>query len=49
VAAAPKRAPRTRRKPAEPAAGPSLPGAKGLDAAIYANPAPEPEQEPAKK
>jgi hypothetical protein len=48
VKAAPKRAPRARRKPAADVP-PSLPGAKGVDAAIYANPAPEPESEPAKK
>jgi NADH dehydrogenase len=49
VKVAPQRAPRTRRKPAAEAPQPSLPGAKGVDAPIYANPAPEPESEPAKK
>ena len=47
--ASPKRAPRTRRKPAAEDPQPSLPGAKGVEAPIYANPAPEPESEPAKK
>lgn len=36
---APKRAPRARRKPA---VEPELPGAKGVEAPVYANPAPEP-------
>jgi NADH:ubiquinone reductase (H+-translocating) len=44
-----KRPARTRRKPAAEAPQPSLPGAKGLEAPVYANPAPEPETEPAKK
>jgi NADH:ubiquinone reductase (H+-translocating) len=38
AAEAPKRAPRTRKPKAEPA----LPGAKGVEAPVYANPAPEP-------
>ncbi|WP_375407307.1 NAD(P)/FAD-dependent oxidoreductase [uncultured Amnibacterium sp.] len=39
-AGAPKRAPRTRKKPE---VEPELPGAKGLESPVYANPAPEPE------
>ena len=40
---APKRAPRARRKPAAETAPPELPGAKGVEGPVYANPAPEPE------
>ncbi|HEY0373572.1 MAG TPA: FAD-dependent oxidoreductase [Amnibacterium sp.] len=46
-----KRPTRARRKPAaetEPPQ-PPLPGAKGVEGPVYANPAPEPEGEPAKK
>ena len=43
-----KRAPRTRKKPVEEAP-PALPGAKGVEAPVYANPAPEPETEGARK
>jgi NADH:ubiquinone reductase (H+-translocating) len=42
-----KRAARTRRKPAAESPQPPLPGAKGVEAPVYANPAPEPEVEPA--
>jgi hypothetical protein len=40
-----------RRKPAAEAEAPqpSLPGGNGLEAPVYANPAPEPESEPAKQ
>ena len=41
VAEAPKRAPRARKKPE---GEPALPGAKGVEAPVYANPAPEPVQ-----
>ncbi len=48
VKAPAKRAPRARKKPVEEAP-PSLPGAKGVEAPVYANPAPEPETEGARK